>query len=77
MARVKSPIWGNKVGYKNKNDIYRPTNRITKGTPITHKELTKKEIKTARTKKYRKGRVKRFRTKKGGAWTQKNRRDIE
>lgn len=57
------------VGYKNKNDIYRPTNRITKKTPITHKELTKKEIKTARTKKYRKGRVKRFRKKKGGAWT--------
>ena len=53
------------VGYKYKNDIYRPKNRITKKTPITHKELTKKEIKSARTKKYRKGHVKRFRKERG------------
>ena len=52
------------VGYKYKNDIYRPSKRITKKTPITHKELTKKEIKKARKEKYTKGRVKRF--KKGG-----------
>tara|TARA_B110000285_G_scaffold219650_1_gene270479 strand:+ start:186 stop:668 length:483 start_codon:yes stop_codon:yes gene_type:complete len=49
------------VGYKYKNDIYRPTHRITKKTPITHKELSNKEIRRARTKKYRKGRVHRFR----------------
>ena len=55
------------IGYKYKNDIYRPSKRITKKTPLTHKELSKKEIKRARTKKYRKGRVYRFRrTKKGG-----------
>ena len=49
------------VGYKFKNDIYRPSRRITKKTPLTHKELTKKEIKKARTKKYRHGRVDKFR----------------
>jgi len=54
-----------KVGYKYKNDIYRPSKRITKNTPVTHKELTKKQIKRARKEKYTKGRVKRFkRTKK-------------
>ena len=30
------------VGYKYKSDIYRPSKRITKKTPITHKELSKK-----------------------------------
>ena len=55
------------IGYKYKNDIYRPSKRITKKTPLTHKELSKKEINRARTKKYRKGRVYRFRkAKKGG-----------
>jgi hypothetical protein len=48
------------VGYKNKNDIYRPTVRITKKTPTTHGELSKKQIKRARTEKYRKGRVSKF-----------------
>ena len=52
------------VGYKYKNDIYRPKIRITDDTPITHDELTEKEIEKARVKKYRKGRVNRFR--KGG-----------
>ena len=62
------------VGYKFKNDIYRPSKRITKKTPITHSELSNKEIKRARKVKYTKGRIKRFR-KKGGAWskTQKKR----
>ena len=50
----------NKVGYKYKSDIYRPSIRITRKTPKTHKELSKKAIKRARTEKYRKGRVKRF-----------------
>ena len=53
------------VGYKYKHDIYRPSHRITKNTPTTHKELTRKQIKRARKEKYRTGRVKRF--KKGGA----------
>jgi hypothetical protein len=32
------------VGYKNKDDVYRPTVRITKDTPTTFKELTQQEI---------------------------------
>jgi hypothetical protein len=48
------------IGYKYKSDIYRPSKRITKKTPKTHKELTKKNIKRARNIKYRKGRVKKF-----------------
>ena len=31
------------TGYKKKGDIYRPTKRISKDTPKTMKELTKKE----------------------------------
>jgi hypothetical protein len=53
------------VGYKNKSDIYRPSKRISNKTPKTHKELSKKEIAHARTKKYRHGRVDRF--SKGGS----------
>ena len=49
-----------KTGYKYKNDIYRPTIRISKKTPKTFKELSKKRIKRARSKKYRKGRVDKF-----------------
>ena len=48
------------IGYKYKNDIYRPTNKITIKTPKTFSELSKKRIKKARTIKYRKGRVYRF-----------------
>jgi hypothetical protein len=48
------------IGYKNKNDIYRPTHRITKKTPTTHEELSKKQIRRARSEKYRKGRVSKF-----------------
>jgi hypothetical protein len=48
------------VGYKYKSDIYRPSKRITKKTPKTHKELSNKDIKRARTIKYKKGRVNRF-----------------
>merc|ERR1711871_1786556 len=56
IARWFKEEWVNQrgeIGYKNKNDIYRPSKRITKDTPITHGELTKKEIKNARTKKYK------------------------
>lgn len=60
-----------KVGYKYDNDIYRPSIRITDETPVTHGELSKKEIERARNEKYRKGRVHRFkktqkRVKTGG-----------
>ena len=53
------------VGYKYKNDIYRPSKRITKKTPTTHGELSSRQIKRARKEKYRTGRVKRFK-KNGG-----------
>lgn len=49
-----------KIGYQFKNDVYRPSKRITNKTPITYKELTKKQIRKARQTKYNKGRVNRF-----------------
>jgi len=48
------------VGYKNKNDVYRPSIRINKGTPTTFSELSPKQITRARREKYRKGHVSRF-----------------
>ena len=53
-----------KTGYQRKGDLYRPTKRITKKTPITKSELTKAEIKRAEKEKKTKGRVSRFRKKK-------------
>lgn len=41
-------------------NIYRPTKRITKETPKTHKELSKKDLVKAKKEKFRKGRVKKF-----------------
>tara|TARA_R110001592_G_scaffold357706_1_gene661350 strand:+ start:209 stop:562 length:354 start_codon:yes stop_codon:yes gene_type:complete len=49
-----------KTTYKKKGDIFRPTKRITKETPTTMKELTKKEIETAQKEKKKKGRVKKY-----------------
>lgn len=49
------------IGYKYKNDIYRPSIKITSKTPLTHNELSKREIEIARRKKAKTGRVKRFR----------------
>ena len=63
LKRWFAEVWVNqrgKVGYKYKSDIYRPSKRITSKTPKTHGELTKNELKRARTKKYSKGRVNRF-----------------
>ena len=48
------------IGYKYKGDVYRPSKRITKKTPKTFKELNKKQIHKARTKKRKYGRVDRF-----------------
>ena len=47
-------------GYKKKGDIYRPTKRITKDTPATHKELTPAQKKKAMAEKKEKGRVSKF-----------------
>ena len=46
LARWFAEKWTNQrgeLGYKYKSDIYRPTIRSTKKTPLTHKELTPKE----------------------------------
>ena len=48
------------IGYRYKSDVYRPSKRVTKKTPKTYKELSKQQIKIARSKKYRIGRVNRF-----------------
>ena len=67
LGRWFAEKWTNqrgKIGYKYKGDIYRPSKRITKKTPVTHSELSKKEIKRARRVKRTKGRVKKFRRRK-------------
>jgi hypothetical protein len=46
--------------YKKKGDIFRPTKRITKKTPTTLKELSKKQIERAKKEKKKTGRVKVF-----------------
>ena len=56
-------IWSNsrgELGYKYKNDVYRPTKRINDKTPTTFKELTKEQIEKAKAEKSKTGRVKKF-----------------
>jgi hypothetical protein len=49
-----------KVGYEHKNDVYRPSKRITASTPTTWSELSASQIKKASREKAKTGRVKRF-----------------
>ena len=51
------------VGYKCKSDDYRPNVRITKNTPTIFKELSKDEIKKARSEKAKSGHVAKFESK--------------
>ena len=63
LAKWHKETWLNsrgEVGYKYKNDVYRPTVKVNKDTPKTFKELTDKEIKEARIEKAKTGRVKKF-----------------
>jgi len=63
LKRWFSEKWVNQrgeVGYRFKNDVYRPSIRVTRKTPITYGELSQKQIHKARKTKYRKGRVDRF-----------------
>jgi hypothetical protein len=60
------------IGYKNKNDVYRPQYKITNKTPTTFKELTKTQITNARTEKYKRGRVSRFKKTSKNRKTSKN-----
>lgn len=63
LSRWFEEKWRNQrgeIGYKYKSDVYRPTRRITKRTPKTFNELTRKEIKRARVEKRRTKRVRKF-----------------
>jgi len=67
LSRWFKEEWKNQrgeVGYKNTNDVYRPTRRVTPKTPLTFNELTKYELTNAKKIKEIKGRVYRFRNKK-------------
>lgn len=48
------------VGYKYRDDVYRPTRRISKATPVTFKELSPRQIQRAMREKQKLGRVKKF-----------------
>lgn len=48
------------VGYKFKGDVYRPTRRVSKSTPKTFSELSKKQLDRAKKEKRKFGRVKKF-----------------
>lgn len=48
------------IGYSTFADIYRPTRRVNKGTPITFKELSPERVQRAQKEKFMTGRVKRF-----------------
>tara|TARA_A100001015_G_C15003832_1_gene719781 strand:- start:1310 stop:2020 length:711 start_codon:yes stop_codon:yes gene_type:complete len=66
LTRWHKEKWRNqrgKEGYQKKGDIYRPTKRVSKKTPITMSELTESEKKRARNIKAKGKRVTRFRKK--------------
>lgn len=63
LKRWMDEKWTNQrgqIGYQEKYDIYRPTIRINKNTPITFNELSKSQIQRAQKEKQQYGRVKRF-----------------
>ena len=47
-------------GYISKSSIYRPTIRVTKKTPKTFSDLSRKEILRAKREKFKNGKVKKF-----------------
>jgi hypothetical protein len=63
LARWFKEKWRNQrgeVGYAKRGDVYRPTRRITKKTPTTFGELSKRQIRAAQREKKTKGRVRNF-----------------
>jgi len=63
LGRWFSEKWRNQrgeVGYKRKGDIYRPTKRVTRKTPVTHGELSRRRTRRAMREKRTTGRVSRF-----------------
>lgn len=66
LSRWYKEEWRNQrggVGYSRKGDIYRPTKRITKDTPITYRELSRGEVRRAMREKKKTGHVRRFSSK--------------
>ena len=58
LSRWFKEEWRNQdgeIGYKKKGDIYRPTKKISKYTPKTFKELSKKKIEISQKEKYKNG----------------------
>jgi len=49
-----------KTEYTSKSSVFRPTKRISKDTPKTFSELSKKDIEKAKREKATKGRVEKF-----------------
>lgn len=49
-----------KKTYSKKSDVFRPTVKVSKDTPTTYKELTKKQVRDAMIEKANTGRVKKF-----------------
>lgn len=49
-----------KYKYTSKSSVYRPTRRITKDTPLTFDELSKKRLQRAKDEKRKNGRVTKF-----------------
>ena len=63
LSRWFKENWTNQrgtTGYQKPGDIYRPNRKVSKDTPKTFKELSKKDIKKAQKEKKEKGRVKKF-----------------
>jgi hypothetical protein len=66
LSRWHKEKWKTQEGsttYKKRGDIFRPTVRVSKKTPTTMSELSKKEIKAAQKEKKATGRVKRYKKK--------------
>lgn len=63
LSRWFKEEWKNQrgeVGYKKKGDVYRPTKKITKETPVRFVDLSKEQIKKSMLEKKKKGRVNNF-----------------
>jgi hypothetical protein len=65
LKRWFSEAWRNQrgeVGYKNQNDVYRPTIRVNAKTPTTFNELSHNQIIRAMNEKMNTGKVRRFKS---------------
>lgn len=63
LARWFKEKWTNQrggIGYARKGDVYRPSKRVSKKTPVTWRELSPQQIKRAQREKRATGHVKRF-----------------